>query len=94
MGIGCFVLFYAYISDLKEEKLLENFNFIRYACIAINILSIPINYNVLLTWNLEKLDFIGIHPETKRNWEGVIKRDRNGEWVIDESPQDHELSVV
>ncbi|EFP10108.1 hypothetical protein CRE_24616 [Caenorhabditis remanei] len=94
MGIGCFSLFHFYTNDLKEENLLENFQFTRYACLAINILSIPMNYNFLLAWNSDKLDFIGIHPETKRNWEGVIKRDQNGEWVIDESPQDHELSVV
>ncbi|KAF1767185.1 hypothetical protein GCK72_007144 [Caenorhabditis remanei] len=48
-------------------------------------------YHFLLAWNSEKLEFVGIHPETKLHWKGVMRKMEDGKWEVDQTPGDHDL---
>ncbi|EFP10164.1 hypothetical protein CRE_24618 [Caenorhabditis remanei] len=79
---------------LSKDGLINNLHFIRYVCIAINILSMPMTYQSLLAWNSDKLQFFGIHPETKLHWKGVMRKMEDGKWEVDQTPRNHDLCVV
>ncbi|EFP10121.1 hypothetical protein CRE_24626 [Caenorhabditis remanei] len=91
LSVGCYGLFCIDANILETDGLIDNFHFIRYACIAINILSIPMTYQSLLAWNSEKLEFVGIHPQTKLYWKGVMRKMEDGNWEVDQTPEDHDL---
>ncbi|KAF1767190.1 hypothetical protein GCK72_007149 [Caenorhabditis remanei] len=91
LSVGCYGLFCIDANILETDGLIDNFHFIRYACIAINILSIPMTYHFLLAWNSEKLEFVGIHPQTKLYWKGVMRKMEDGNWEVDQTPEDHDL---
>ncbi|KAF1767186.1 hypothetical protein GCK72_007145 [Caenorhabditis remanei] len=94
LSVGCYGLFCIDANILETDGLIDNFHFIRYVSIAINLLSMPMTYHFLLAWNSEKLDFVGIHPETKLHWKGVMRKMEDGKWEVDQSPEDHDLCVV
>ncbi|EFP10159.1 hypothetical protein CRE_24615 [Caenorhabditis remanei] len=58
-------------------------SFTRYACIA--KYQYFVNSHKLSCFTHLELGQVRFHRNPFRNWEGVIKRERNGEWVIDES---------
>ncbi|EFP10175.1 hypothetical protein CRE_24625 [Caenorhabditis remanei] len=94
LSVGCYGLFCIDANTLEKDGLINNLHFIRYACIAINILSMPMTYQSLLAWNCEKLEFVGIHPETKLHWKGVMRKMEDGKWEVDQTPEDHDLCHV
>ncbi|EFP10117.1 hypothetical protein CRE_24564 [Caenorhabditis remanei] len=94
LSVGCYGLFCIDANILETDELIDNYHFIRYVSIAINLLSMPMTYHFLLAWNSEKLEFVGIHPETKLHWKGVMRKMEDGKWEVDQSPEDHDLYVV
>ncbi|EFP10147.1 hypothetical protein CRE_24566 [Caenorhabditis remanei] len=63
-------------------------------CQVINICSIPMSYQAILSWNSDKLRFIGKYPGTSIKWTGLMKRNPDGTWEIDQSPEDHNVFIV
>ncbi|KAF1767187.1 hypothetical protein GCK72_007146 [Caenorhabditis remanei] len=94
LSVGCYGLFCIDANTLKKDGLIDNFHFIRYVCIAINLFSIPMTYQSLLAWSSDKLQFVGIHPETKVHWKGDMRKMEDGKWEVDQSPGDHDLCNV
>ncbi|EFP10099.1 hypothetical protein CRE_24627 [Caenorhabditis remanei] len=81
-------------SCLGKKELVQNFRFIRSFCQVINILSIPMSYQAILSWNSDKLKFKGKYPNTTRKWTGLMKRNPDGKWEIDQTPEDHNVFIV
>ncbi|KAF1767192.1 hypothetical protein GCK72_007151 [Caenorhabditis remanei] len=81
-------------SSLGKEELILNFRLIKFICQLINILSIPISYHAILLWNSDKLRFIGKYPGTSIKWTGLMKRNPDGTWEVDQTPEDHNAFVV
>ncbi|EFP10083.1 hypothetical protein CRE_24622 [Caenorhabditis remanei] len=79
---------------LEKKELVQNFQFIRFVCQLINILSIPMSYQAVLSWNSDKLRFKGKYPNTSRKWTGLMKRNPDGTWEIDLTPEDHNVFIV
>ncbi|EFP10134.1 hypothetical protein CRE_24617 [Caenorhabditis remanei] len=89
--VGCIRFFLIDAQDFGKEALISNFHFTRYACTTINILSIPVTYLALRASNSEKLEFEGYHPETGKEWKGVMKMDQS---EVDQTSEDHKTPVV
>ncbi|EFP10146.1 hypothetical protein CRE_24623 [Caenorhabditis remanei] len=81
-------------SSLGKEELVLNFRLVRCFCQVLNILSIPMSYQAILLWNSDNLRFKGKYPNTTRNWTGLMKKNPDGTWEIDQSPEDHNISIV
>ncbi|EGT49453.1 hypothetical protein CAEBREN_14044 [Caenorhabditis brenneri] len=90
-------IFYTFQIDLgtwDKKRRPGNFNFVRGIFVFSIPLSIPILYQAVLAWNTKKLMFKGLHPTTRREWEGVMKKNKDGEWEVDLEPEEHELVDV
>ncbi|KAF1767191.1 hypothetical protein GCK72_007150 [Caenorhabditis remanei] len=87
------ILFLFDESCLGNKEFVLNFQFIRYFCQLINIMSIPMSYQAILLWNSDKLKFKEWYPTTME-WAGLMKRNPDGTWEIDQSPEDHNVLIV